>query len=447
MHVVMVKPKAKRKVESKSSKKVEAGNAIAVESKRIARGWDSLPQAVQANVLTFLPLGAAAQVGPTSRASATLVSLPRADYFRSDRIVWNFNHGGRSIEEFKLFWTKLTERLPRHGELKGGEKGVGLTLLNVTPDIARETPPDALPHIVSLKIWFMGQDEVAALTKWLGRLSNLESLSIGGRALGAAGLAIVLDALSPDAKAAITTLSMEDTGLTAQNAMNLSPVLGLLLNLRDLDLSYNRGLGATGAAILLSGLADVAKACLTILDLTATGLVAFESEELFRVLPIFQGLRSLNLSGNRGLGATGVVYLLSGLADEARVAITTLSLGSTGLTTEDSLLFAKSKTFPALKHLTLCLNDLGAAGVITILRALLIGEHPAIAELYLEETGLNDKNIGELTSGLKLAPSLRRIHLNLNIGLGIVGLNILARALKAEIYADHRFGFVVNGTD
>jgi hypothetical protein len=475
--------KPEQKAESKEEKKKKP-----VVSKVLFSGWQLLPQALQAHTLTFLSKDALAWVGTTSRASAALVRLPRADYFSSDHITWRFQERVRSIDAFKLFWNLLANRLPERGELKEGKTGVGLILQNVRAEIAQKIPLSVLPHIASLHIEMFEQSDFTVFKVWVNLLPNLRRLDLPGNQIGAIGVSMLIDALAPSAraglthlsicntrlaaadlphlsarlssllelrsldlsansalgaagvawlvgslpdavKASITTLKLRHTGLTAANAAILVPVLASLPGLRTLDLSDNPHLGSAGLVVLLNGVAATAKASINVLDIGNTGLTAANASELATVLRLFPGLNTFDLHGNSLLGASGVATSLNGLADEAKSGMLALNLSATGLTATDSALVRALGFFPKLHSLVLSYNRLGSASVAAMLNALSSSARSLLTTLILDRTALTSDGAEELACALGQLSGLQSVDLSFNSDMSAEGRAFLLRAL------------------
>ena len=135
--------------------------------------------------------------------------------------------------------------------------------------------------------------------------------------------------------ASVKSINLQNGGIGGSSASNIALVLGKFENLEGIDVSDNRALGTSGAAMLLEGLGRGVKS----VSLKGTGLgLAAGQELLFGQKPVvcsdadwarlegaLRGLtavEAIDVSDNGALGASGVGRLVSCCAGEAFACVT-----------------------------------------------------------------------------------------------------------------------------
>ena len=132
------------------------------------------------------------------------------------------------------------------------------------------------------------------------------------------------------------SINLQNGGIGDSSASNIALLLGQFENLEGIDVSDNRALGTSGAAMLLEGLGRGVKS----VSLKGTGLglaagqeqlqngqkpVVCSGEDWARLEGALRGLtavEAIDLSDNGALGASGVGRLVSCCAGEAFACVT-----------------------------------------------------------------------------------------------------------------------------
>lgn len=205
-------------------------------------------------------------------------------------------------------------------------------------------------------------EDMEHLAPALKKLKNLTSLELNSNPLGRAPegaqrLASVLSELPR-----LSTLYLRSVRLEPPGIKILSPVLGTLTQLTDLDLSFNSIGLPTGAADLAAALENLT--LINSLDLTETSLEEAGARSLAPSFPRLNNLKHLNIRGNP-LGLRGLQPLISAMES---LKLNTLDLSSTLLGTLGAkYLAAKLGKQVELKSLDLYDNKLGVEGIQALL--------------------------------------------------------------------------------
>ncbi|XP_025050561.1 NACHT, LRR and PYD domains-containing protein 12-like [Alligator sinensis] len=256
---------------------------------------------------------------------------------------------------------------------------------------------------------------------------NLAELDLtGNNGLGAGGMQLLCEGLRhPSCK--LQTLRLWGCDLTDACCGDLATALSTSPNLTELDLSFVTGLGAGSMQLLLCGLRH--PCCkLQTLRLRCCSLTDACCRLLAAALSTSPSLMQLDLSGNKDLGDGGVQLLCEGLTNPS-CKLQTLRLHSCCLT--DGCcgdLTAALKTNPSLTELNLGGNTgLGDGGVRLLCEWL---RHPSCKFQILGLWGcdLTDASCGDLASAL--STSLTLLDLGYNTGLGAGGVRLLCEGLR-----------------
>jgi Ran GTPase-activating protein (RanGAP) involved in mRNA processing and transport len=378
--------------------------------------WKFLPPEIWQDVLTGLSLDEHLKFGLVSRESLTLSHLPRVDFFRGQKLIWEFWR--LPVEEFIAFWNRLKRRLPKDGKLEAGGIGVELTFRNVSSSAWDKIPEDVFPHIASIS--FIGMPDRVLKE---GSLPNLRHLCAPiDSEHGPELLSVLFGRLGNTITTTLKSVKLISF-FSHSHRLNLEdarPILASLNSLSHLDLSGNK-IGGAGIYRIMSMLPADTRNALKSVDVSRTGLGAGGLRDVFSVLVLFKCIEELDLSHN-DLGRTGLVFFRRNLPLTICNTLRILHLSGNCFKDrgrDDPITEHLGIAFPLLKleSIDLSYNRLGTRVLSTMLYGAV-----ALRNLTLNKTDLADEGIDELARALGACHNLHALNVSDNRDLGLAGL-------------------------
>ncbi|XP_072329715.1 leucine-rich repeat-containing protein 31-like [Scyliorhinus torazame] len=260
-------------------------------------------------------------------------------------------------------------------------------------------------------------NDAVQLAALLPNLPNLEQLDLSWNEVIGGTLKLLTNDLQHMSQ--LRVLVLGSCGLAERDVSALGECIQHLPNIEEIDLSWNRGLGGN-LSLLTQMFNTVSK--LKILKLMDCNLTADDGRALGKTLAVITRLEFLDLSMNKDVGS-GLKILFRELKHVPQLQV--LKLHLCGLTKVNICDLGDAlEHVPGMKKLVFSCNDIGGGFEETAVHLL---NFKQLQVFDVHQCSLTEDDVCALTQIIPLLPSLQVLNLALNRNLGMSVRHLISR--------------------